>query len=149
MTAGERVPELLEHSIRESALTTWSEVACKALVVATAHDAVTVVGANVTLRPCAPHDKGRLVASFVDPEIHRFAISIPLPCTPQHAEQFVDELSMEVWRSGGAEFAIDLGDGRAFGGIAIRRLDRADDVVGSVATGWQHPLEVNISQHVR
>jgi RimJ/RimL family protein N-acetyltransferase len=102
------------------------------------HDPTTIVSNALTLRPWRHGDEEFLVAALNDPEIVRFTVTIPQPYTLELAKQWVRELAGDGWRSGGAEFAIDLGDGLAVGSIAIRRVARESEVVGTVGY-WVAP----------
>ena len=65
--------------------------------------------------------------------------AIPVPYSTADAMAWVCELAPAAWAAGGAEFALDLGDGLAIGSLGVRGEDRGDGVVGVVGY-WVTPL---------
>ena len=99
---------------------------------------VRVSGTGLTLRPWRPGDEGALVRALNDPDVERFMNAIPVPYSTADAMAWVCELAPAAWAAGGAEFALDLGDGLAIGSLGVRREDRGDGVVGVVGY-WVTP----------
>jgi RimJ/RimL family protein N-acetyltransferase len=93
---------------------------------------------GLTLRPWRPGDEAALVPSLNDPDVERFMNAIPVPYSAANAREWVHELAPAAWAAGGAEFAIDLGDGLAIGSLGLRREERDDGPIGVVGY-WVAP----------
>jgi RimJ/RimL family protein N-acetyltransferase len=89
--------------------------------------AVQLSGRRLVLRPWVGSDVSALVAGLNDPDVERFLTTPPYPYTEADAERFIEKWAPDVWAGGGAEFALDLGDGRAIGsiGVSVEKDDRA------------------------
>jgi RimJ/RimL family protein N-acetyltransferase len=93
---------------------------------------VRLSAAGLTLRPWRPGDEAALVRFLNDPDVERFMNVIPVPYSEADARAWVHELAPAARAAGGAEFALDLGDGLAIGSLGVRREERADGPVGVV-----------------
>lgn len=92
---------------------------------------VQLSGRRLVLRPWAGHDVSALVAGLNDPDVERFLTTPPYPYTEADAETFISNWAPAVWAAGGAQFALDLGDGRAIGSIGVT-VEKSDRAVGRV-----------------
>ncbi len=93
---------------------------------------VRLFGPGLILRPWRPGDEAALIRGLNDPDVEQFMNMIPSPYSGAHARSWIHESAPSVWAAGGAEFALDGGDGLAVGSLGVRPEDRDEGPVGIV-----------------
>ncbi|MCS0636031.1 GNAT family N-acetyltransferase [Streptomyces sp. LP05-1] len=97
---------------------------------------VVLITDRLSLRPLAPSDADEVYAACQDPDIQRWT-TVPSPYERHHAEDFLNRIVAEGWRTGAAlDFAVRLrGGGPLLGAAGVRRRsgpDRGDRDGGGV-----------------
>lgn len=91
---------------------------------------VQLIGERLVLRPWQASDCDALVQALAHGSVQRFTTTVPSPYTLEDATAFVTRFVPSAWDEGGAQFAIDCGDGMAVGAIGVRPQQRDGTLVG-------------------